>query len=156
MSALFSPCRTHRYRLTRELAGNGGTLFFIGLNPSTADETHNDPTIRRCMDFAERWGHSRLVVGNLFSYRATHPKDLRKARDPNGPESNPILLKEARNASQILIGWGVHGTHRDRNQEVLDLLDSFPLFCLGRTKNGHPRHPLYIRASTLPESYSSK
>ena len=153
MSALFSTCGHYRYRLTRELAGTGGALLIIGLNPSTADATHNDPTIRRCIGFAERWGHSALIVANLFAFRATHPKDLKKAADPVGPECDRFLLESAMKASRVLVAWGYHGAFLSRHSEVTELLKNHPLECLGKTQSGLPRHPLYIRADTLPQSY---
>ena len=156
MSALFSSCGHYRYRLTRSFQEGQGTLLYIGLNPSTADETHNDPTIRRCINFAKSWGYNRLVVVNLFSFRATLPSDLKTTQEPNGPENNQHLLQEAQKASRILVGWGVHGTFLGRDKEVLELLRPFELSCLGRTKAGMPRHPLYIRADTLPQPYSLK
>mgnify|MGYP001231335547 CR=1 FL=1 len=156
MSALFSECGLYRYRLTRTLHGDKNPLLIIGLNPSTADATHNDPTIRRCIGFAERWGHNALVVANLFSYRSTQPKGLKKARFPVGPETDRILQEEAMKAGTILAAWGAHGGLFDRNRDVLALLQDYPLFCLGKTKAGHPRHPLYIRADTLPMPYSVK
>ena len=156
MSAILSPCERYRYRLTRTLEGTGGPLLLIGLNPSTADATQDDPTIRRCIDFARRWGHSELVVANLFAFRATRPKDLKNAPEPIGAETDRILLNEAKRASRILVAWGVHGPYKSRDQEVLSLLAPFALSCLGTTKAGQPRHPLYIRADTLPQDYSAK
>ena len=120
------------------------------------DETHNDPTIRRCIGFAESWGHSRLVVANLFAYRATHPKDLKATRHPIGADNDRVLLEEARNAQTVLLGWGVHGVHRNRNIEVLDLFDKQTLYCLGVTKEGHPKHPLYLRSDTPLQAYERK
>ena len=156
MSALFSDCGSYRYRLTRSLNGSKGSLLFVGLNPSTADATHNDPTIRRCIGFAESWGHRRLVVVNLFAFRATHPADLKSASHPIGPDNDRILRDEAALAETILLGWGVHGSHRTRDQEVLHLLSPYSLSCLGRTKAGQPRHPLYLRADTVLEPYERK
>ena len=156
MSALFSPCGAYRYRLTRTLQGKKKPLLIIGLNPSTADATHNDPTIRRCIGFAERWGHSELVVTNLFSFRSTQPDGLKKTKAPVGPDTDEILQNEAAKAGTILAAWGVHGGLFNRNLEVLKLLEDYPLFCLGITKAGHPRHPLYIRADTQPMPYSAK
>ena len=156
MSAHFSDCRRYRYLLTRELSGRRGPLLFVGLNPSTADETQNDPTIRRCIGFAESWGHSRLIVANLFAYRATHPKDLKTVRHPIGVENDRVLLRESREAQTVLLGWGVHGVYRNRHEEVLDLLSEHPLYCLGVTKAGHPRHPLYLRSDTPLLAYERK
>jgi len=156
MSALFSECGLYRYRLTRRLHGDRGSLLIIGLNPSTADATHNDPTIRRCLGFAERWGHSTLVVTNLFSFRSTQPEGLKKTKSPIGLDTDQILQQEAEKATMILAAWGAHGGLFNRNREVLALLQNYPLYCLGITKAGHPRHPLYIRADTLPMPYSAK
>jgi hypothetical protein len=156
MGALISPCERYRYRLTRPLRGDAGPLLLIGLNPSTADATQDDPTIRRCIGFAERWGHSELVVANLFSFRATQPKDLKTAPEPIGPETDRILLSEAQKATRILVAWGVHGCFLERDRQVLKLLSGHPLSCLGTTQAGLPRHPLYIRADTLPQPYWEK
>ena len=153
MSALFSECGRYRYRLTRQLSGNRGPLLVVGLNPSTADATHNDPTIRRCMGFASRWDHSALVVVNLFAYRATQPKDLKTATDPIGPDCDTILLESAKACSRILVAWGNHGAYLKRHKQVLGLLSGQHLECLGTTQSGFPRHPLYMRADTLPQIY---
>lgn len=156
MSASFSICGTYRYLLGRSIDGQGGPLLLIGLNPSTADATQNDPTIRRCMGFAHTWGHSELVVANLFSFRATRPQDLKAATAPIGPETDTLLLQQADRASRILVAWGMHGGWMQRDQAVLDLLSAFPLFCLGHTKAGFPRHPLYLRADTQAIPYAAK
>jgi hypothetical protein len=156
MSASFSVCGTYRYQLSRRIEGQGGRLLLIGLNPSTADATQNDPTIRRCMGFARTWGHSELVVTNLFSFRATRPQDLKAAREPIGPETDTVLLQQAHQASRILVAWGMHGGWMQRDEVVLALLSAFPLFCLGLTKAGFPRHPLYLRADTQPLPYAAK
>ncbi len=147
-TAQFSPCGQYRYRLERQWNPGSRTLNIIGLNPSTADATHNDPTIRRCIDFAQRWGYDRLHVTNVFAFRATQPKDLFAAPEPEGPDNTTFLLQTAQHATAILFAWGNHGhdhpaTHR--------LIDTFPhALCLGHTKIGAPRHPLYIRKDQLP------
>jgi hypothetical protein len=156
MSALFSSCGQYRYRLNRKLTGTNGPLVLIGLNPSTADANRNDPTIRRCIGFADLWGHSELVVTNLFSFRATKPGALKAADAPIGPDTDAILLKEAHRASRILVAWGMHGGFQNRDRAVLELLKPFPLSCLGTTQAGFPRHPLYMRANTQPVTYSLK
>ena len=153
MSALFSDCGRYRYRLTRTLSGSEGTLLILGLNPSTADASINDPTIRRCIGFGESWGHSKLVVANLFAWRATHPKDLKAAPAPIGPECDRVLKEEAARAARILVAWGVHGSFLHRDRAVLKLLEGQTLECLGKTKGGQPRHPLYIRADQQPLPY---
>jgi hypothetical protein len=150
VSAYLSPCRTWRYSLTREVApmAGDGTCVFVGLNPSTADETADDPTIRRCIGFARGWGFARLKMVNLYAYRATRPADLWKSDNPVGPENDHVLSVVFGGADLIVAAWGANARD-DRVAEVM----SWPLRprrCLGLTKNGAPRHPLYLKAdSTL-------
>lgn len=148
--ACFSPCRTWRYGLWRRWGeGEDRLLMVIGLNPSTADETEDDPTIRRCIRFAKDWGHSGLIMVNLFAFRATDPEVMRRAADPIGPRNNLFLDVYAYSASLILAAWGVHGDYGGRAARVCQLL-ARPLHCLGKTKEGFPRHPLYVAAATKP------
>ncbi len=118
-------------------------LNIIGLNPSTADAVANDPTIRRCIGFARDNGFGSLIVTNLFAYRATAPKDLFQAKDPIGPDNDHWLSTSAQHADQVLFAWGNHGKDGDRDHEVLALISEG--YCLGLTKLGAPRHPLYVR-----------
>jgi hypothetical protein len=142
--AVFSPDRVYRYTLTRTW-DSGPTVAFIGLNPSTADETVDDPTIRRCIGFAKRWGYGTLVMLNLFAFRATDPRVMRAAGDPIGPENNAYIQAVAAEAGDVVAAWGVHGSYLGRDRAVRDLLFWRPS-ALGLTKDGHPRHPLYVRA----------
>lgn len=143
--ATFSPCRLYRYRLTRRW-GDGPTCAFVMLNPSTADEMQDDPTIRRCIGFAKREGCGRLVIGNIFAFRATDPADMKAAADPVGPENDEHLIQIMLEADgPVVAAWGAHGAFLGRAANVLRLTDA-PLQCLGVTKHGAPRHPLYIRA----------
>jgi hypothetical protein len=147
---LFSPCRTYRYTLWRQLdASRAGFALFIGLNPSTADEQTDDPTIRRCKDFARRWGFGAVCVANLFAFRATRPADLKAAPAPVGPDNDRWLVRLARTADLVIAAWGMHGSFAGRDLKVAGLLDN-PLVCLGLTRGGHPRHPLYLRRTTMP------
>jgi hypothetical protein len=152
-SATFSPCRTWRYALERQW-GDRPALMVVGLNPSTADETHDDPTVRRCIDFARRWGFGRLVMANLFAFRATDPDVMRAAADPVGAENDGRLLERAADAGMVLAAWGVHGGHLDRDRAALPLLGK--AWCLGETKAGFPRHPLYMRADSVPRRYGGR
>jgi hypothetical protein len=123
----------------------------VGLNPSTADENADDNTIRRCIGFARDWGFSRLLMVNVFAFRATRPVDLMKSDDPVGPE-NLEWITRARDASQlVLVAWGNHGKWRGRDQEVIGLLPG--AYSLGVTKSGAPRHPLYVRSAVKPMRY---
>jgi hypothetical protein len=153
----FSPDRKHRYTLWRDLSiFNGRFVQFIGLNPSTADETQDDPTIRRCKDFAVQWGYGALCMTNLFSYRATDPEDMKAA---NVPPRELLINRRwiryvSRKASLVVCAWGVHGEFNNEASLLIEALRSenplAPLYCLGLTKDGHPKHPLYLRADSKP------
>ena len=160
-SAVLSPCRRWRYSLTRDRADwavpESGYVMFIGLNPSTADETEDDPTIRRCLRFAADWGYTGLVMANLFAWRATDPADMKAAADPVGPDNDQHLVQLARGARVIVAAWGVHGTHMGRD-EVVKALPRIAgrLHHLRLTKDGHPGHPLYLPASLVPTPWTDK
>jgi len=118
------------------------------LNPSTADETEDDPTVRRCVDFARRWGFARLKVVNLYAYCATHPRELRDVADPVGPANDHVLSIVFGGSDLTVAAWGANAKS-DRVAEVM----SWPLrprVALGFTKSGAPRHPLYVRADVEP------
>lgn len=148
-TAHFSPDRRYRYWLTRESlipTGGRGALNMILLNPSTADETQDDPTIRRCIGYARSWSYSRLIITNLFAFRSTDPKGLLRADDPVGPDNNEHIRVQATLADRVVIGWGAHGHLLNRGDAVLDLLRLIGIhpFCLTRTNGGQPGHPLYL------------
>lgn len=157
-SAIFSSCRCYRYVLWRdwssELFPDLGTAMFIGLNPSTADEVEDDPTVRRCINFAKSWGYSRLCMTNIFGYRATDPKVMKSVEEPIGEENNSYLCQLASEAAIVIAAWGVHGEYLDRGNRVAELIPD--LHCLGYTKHRHPRHPLYVIGSQVPEPFLSK
>jgi hypothetical protein len=142
---VFSPCRTYRYVLWRELdTADLEYALVVGLNPSTADEVNDDPTIRACMGFARRWGCGWLCMVNLFAYRATKPRDLKAADAPVGPDNDRWLRRLAARASLVVAAWGNEGSFAGRDARVIRLLgDQFS--CLGMTKQGQPRHPLYVK-----------
>lgn len=150
MSAVLSECLTWRYLLERDvdLLLGGGTVAFVLLNPSTADAERDDPTLRRCKGFARRLAFARLQIVNLFAYRATDPFDLREAADPVGPENDGWVEQTCRNADLVIAGWGVHGGWHGRDRQVAEMLKPLELRCLGVTRDGAPRHPLYLSASS--------
>lgn len=152
-TATFSPCRTFRYSLSRTWDADLPRVVFVGLNPSTADESTDDPTVRRCIGFARSWGFGRLVLVNLFAYRATDPDELLQVSDPIGPANDASVLTQVQSADRVVVAWGAGGTILGRDQHVLSLLP--PPDCLGKTKGGVPRHPLYIRANTRLRPYFS-
>jgi len=148
---VLSADRRYRYVLWREwgdLDDASPYALFVGLNPSTADETNDDPTIRRCRRFAQDLGYGALCMVNLFAWRATSPKDMKAAPDPVGPENDRWLASLSREAGITIAAWGVHGAHLGRDMAVLPLLQE--PHCLGQTAGGQPKHPLYLRADTRP------
>lgn len=122
------------------------------LNPSTADAEQDDPTIRRCVDFALRNDHYRIEVVNLFALRATNPRELRRAPDPIGPDNDERIQDAATAASIVVCAWGAHGKYLSRGIAVRRLLHALipwdRLMCFGVTSNGQPKHPLYLKADT--------
>ncbi|MFZ5963467.1 DUF1643 domain-containing protein [Thalassococcus sp. BH17M4-6] len=148
--ALYSPCARYRYALERRW-GEGGAVLFVMLNPSTATELRNDPTIERCERRARAMGYGALMIGNLFAWRATRPADLRAAPDPEGPENAAVLADMIGRAALTIAAWGVHGAHREAAQRFARY--SAPLHHLGLTKDGHPRHPLYVSYTTGPQPW---
>lgn len=148
----------YRYTLTRGPWLNGdGTVLFVMLNPSTADEHQDDPTIRRCVRFAQTWEFARLTVGNLYALHATDPRDLFRVDDPVGPRNDLALIELARGASEVIVAWGAtQHPQPPRASHVLDLLEATfgPVRCLGLTPaTGQPRHPLYTRADAERRDY---
>jgi hypothetical protein len=151
-SAEVSPCGRYRWWLRRSfVTGDGRIVCFVMLNPSTADALEDDPTIRRCVGFARAWGFSCLSVRNLFAFRATNPQALLWAEDPVGPQGD-AELRAARTADLVVAAWGAHVPF-GRDRQALRLLVGVPLVCLGLTKHGHPRHPLYVRSDVRPIPY---
>lgn len=153
MDALLSDCGTFRYWLGRHWDIGAHTLPIIMLNPSTADANIDDRTIRRCMEFARRERFGGIRVANLFALRSTSPDVMKAAADPIGPDNDrhlaELLEVALANNVPVLVAWGTDGSHRGRDAEVLDLAAAIPakLVCLGTTKHGHPRHPLYVLGS---------
>jgi hypothetical protein len=144
--AVFDGSGKFRYSLWRRWDGELPRLCFIMLNPSTADDVYNDPTIARCVSFARRWQFGSLDVVNVFAYRATDSSRLSRVKDPVGPLNDEYILKAAASSDQIVLAWGNIARLDDRHAEVLDLLpECSNLYCFGTTKLGQPRHPLYVR-----------
>ena len=153
-SAEISACRKYRYTLWRWWDEVKPYVMFIGLNPSTADEVEDDPTIRRCISFAKSWGYGGLCMANLFALRATAPADMREHQAPVGIDNNMHLITLAEDAAIVVAAWGVNGTHINRDKEVRALIKD--MYYLEITKDGHPRHPLYIKADTKPKLWGNQ
>ena len=155
--ALMSPDFVYRYTLRRTVSLiGGGRCLFIMLNPSTADARINDPTIRRCMGFAQRWGYAELMVANLFAYRSTDPAELREADDPVGEHNDQAITGLAALADVVICAWGNAGALAYRDLAVLDLLAAAgadqprtAALAINATSR-HPKHPLYARADCDP------
>lgn len=150
-SAQLSRCGRYRYSLSRAW-GCGAAVAFIGLNPSTADANEDDPTIRRCVRFAQNWGFDGLLMLNAFAFRSTDPGVLFDAPDPIGPGNDRALRRGCRQASLIIAAWGNH-CPENRLTRILNLTEK-PLHCLTRNQNGSPRHPLYVHSATVPVLYT--
>lgn len=154
--ARFSPCGTYRYRLWREWA-DGGACCFVMLNPSTADEIANDPTVERCQRRARAWGYGRLDVVNLFALRSTdpralYPSDERPAGDVIGPENDAAIIEATSEARIVICGWGEHGRLDNRGLRVRRMLNrrGIRLHALKLNASGEPAHPLYLPYSIKP------
>lgn len=141
----------YRYTLTRKLGADtssGDRLLWIMLNPSTADDYVDDPTIRRIMRFSAAWGYVGLDVVNVFALRATDPAELRKHRDPVGPSNDYVISYYAIRAPKIVAAWGAEVSHfPERERRVIEILRRVAVGKvqhLGLTAGGHPRHPLFL------------
>jgi hypothetical protein len=148
--AVFDVSGRYRYSLWRAWSAYNPRIVFILLNPSTADEQRNDPTIRRCIGFARAWKFGSVEVVNLFAHRATDARELLKIDDPVGDENDLFLIQAVERCSIVVVGWGIRGTLLGRDSQVLSLLAGRKdKFCLGITKDGQPRHPLYVKGDTI-------
>ncbi len=160
--AVYSPCEAFRYLLTRTWDDSGARALFVMLNPSTATEVQNDPTVERCERRARALGFGAFRVTNIFAYRATDPKVMRAQPDPVGVANDRSIADSARDwirggSDRVICAWGTHGEHLDRGPAVEALLrrTDRPLYSLGLSKAGHPKHPLYISYDTQPRIWSA-
>jgi hypothetical protein len=153
VSAVLSACGRYRYRLARPVEGAvdprvDGRVLWVMLNPSTADAVKNDNTIRRCTAFTRSWGYSGFMVGNLYALRSSDPAALWEADDPVGPQNLEHLRDMASEASLIIAAWGAHA-ERGQSDAIAGLLCAHgPVWCLGMSRRGMPRHPLMLPADT--------
>jgi hypothetical protein len=160
--ALYSPCERYRYLLTRTWDATGPRVLFVMLNPSTATEVQNDPTVERCERRARALGFGAFRVTNIFAWRDTDPKAMRAAADPVGPGNDQAIAQSAAEwvrggHDRIVAAWGTHGAHLDRGAAVERILrqGGNDLYHLGLTQAGHPRHPLYIGYAVAPQLWTS-
>ena len=151
-NATFSDCRKYRYALSRTWNGKKKTILFIGLNPSTANEKIDDPTIRRCINYAQNWGYGSLLMVNLFAYRATLPSELKNVKNPIGNDNDLHILELSKKADLTVAAWGNEGFLLNRDKVVKKLIPN--LMCLKINKSGQPSHPLYQKKNLKLIKYS--
>ena len=151
-NATFSDCRKYRYALSRTWNGKKKTILFIGLNPSTANEKIDDPTIRRCINYAQNWGYGSLLMVNLFAYRATMPSELKNVKNPIGNDNDLHIIELSKKADIAVAAWGNEGSLLNRDKEVKKLIPN--LMCLKINKSGQPAHPLYQKKDLKLIKYS--
>lgn len=172
---VLSACRKYRYTLWREWKTQADLLnpptsrsgrwpdhsyaMFIGLNPNTADETQDDPTIRKCIGFAKLWGFAGLLMTNLFAFRATQPKDMMAQERAVGEENLAWLHRGAKDAGIVIAAWGTNGSFRHQDRVVeshIKHLAGKQIMCLRTTKDGYPEHPIYVPYETTPKPYEGR
>lgn len=152
---VFSKGRIHRYTLERVWSEiNHTRVAFIGLNPSTADELQDDPTVRRCIRYAKKWGFGGMIMLNIFGLRSTDPKALYRHTEPIGGHNDFYILKtvDRKDVRLVVACWGNHGAYLSRGWSVRRMVERLTqMQCLGKTKFGEPKHPLYLRGDLEPE-----
>jgi len=146
--AVLSKCRKYRFALWRIWDESKPQVMFIGLNPSTADEIDDDPTLIRCINYAKAWGFGGVCMTNLFAYRATEPRDMLAAYEPVGKENDQWLIRLSKKAGLIVAAWGNTGTFLNRSTHIKRLIPN--LNYLKLNQSGEPAHPLYLKSSLKP------
>lgn len=154
-TALFDETGHYRYRLGRCWRSQGTQVAFVMLNPSRADAFADDPTLRACIQFAQRWQYGSLSVVNLFGYCTPHPTELKAASDPVGPKNDEYVIEAVQQAERVVLAWGNWGGLGGRDRAILTLLHRHrhKLSYLQLNRSGHPRHPLYIKRDTPLQRY---
>lgn len=156
-NAIFDETRKYRYVLSRVINDALPSISFIMLNPSTANENNDDPTIRRIKRFIESWGYGIVYIVNLFAYSSSDPFELKTINDPVGPMNNYYLGLISTISEKIIAAWGTKGNYMNRANQIIDLLPKRnKLYCLERTKDGYPKHPLYVKKEVIPQPFGWK
>lgn len=152
-AATFSPCRSWRYTLSRVWNDGGTRCVFVMLNPSTADETKNDPTVAKCIRYARGWGHGSLLVLNIFAWRSTDPRVLPTLADPIGPENDEAIRAGIAGAARVICAWGKWGRIHGRGPQVLALIRAAGVtpYALSLNNDGSCAHPLYLPGAATPQ-----
>lgn len=157
--ATISDCELYRYALWRVWDKAKPLMVWVMLNPSKANATEDDHTIRWCIEFARQQGYGGIRVVNLFAYRATVPADMKRAKDPVGPLNDKVLTEACRDAGLLLVAWGAHGSFMGRDRQVYDLIlrvyRAAP-YCLQVTNGGYPRHPARLTYKQALRPYEGR
>jgi hypothetical protein len=152
-----SPCGLYRYTCYRIWKNHADPrlVMFLMLNPSQADADQLDPTLKRCVAFAQAWGFDGMCVCNLFAFRATLPADMKAAADPIGDDCDYWTLRCAEHCEMVVAGFGNDGSHLNRARAVRLLFESIgkQLHYLKLNDDGSASHPLYLRADLTPKPW---
>ena len=153
--AVISDCGKYRYLLRRVWDHEKPRALFVMLNPSVADSSIDDPTIRSCIRLSRGLGYGSFEVVNLFAWRATDPEDLAKAEAPIGPDQERITLGAIQRCDIPICAWGAHKMARGKGRRMVECIQSVrpAVFCFGKTKSGEPKHPLYIKSGASLEAF---
>jgi hypothetical protein len=149
--ATISDDKKYRYSLYRIWDDELPKVAIVGLNPSTADENFDDPTIKRCIEFVKNWGYGGFYMLNLFAYRATDPNELSKVNDPVGKDNEKFILETISKVDKVICAWGNGGNYLNQNIKILSLINS--PYCLKINQSGEPSHPLYLRRDLRPIAF---
>lgn len=153
--AVFSACGLYRYQLWRVWDPTKPVVVFVMLNPSKADHQKDDSTIIRCQNFAKSWNCGGVYVINLFAFRSTYPTELLQAEDPIGTSnlSYQLVTMHKRDVDSIVVAWGnspiVRKLQKSSPDYLFEVFGGLPLYHMGLSKDGTPKHPLYLKSDTL-------
>lgn len=153
--AVISECGKYLYLLRRVWDFKKPRSLFVMLNPSTADARQDDPTIRSCVRLASGLGYGSMEVVNLFGLRATDPAELERALDPIGPKNADVGDAAINRCDVVICAWGAHHMAERRARDTVSWVRGWKpaAYCLGQTKHGSPKHPLYIKSDTTLETF---
>lgn len=143
----------YRYKLWRIWDESKPKILFIMLNPSTADANEDDPTIRRVKEFAKSWGYGGILIGNVYAIRATDPKQIKEAENPCGAVNKMCLHEMAKQAKTIVFAWGAYNFEVTGKPNLPETILLKNVWCLGKNKDGSPKHPLYLAKNAKLERF---
>lgn len=157
VSAILDDTKQYRYQFSCEWGDGKRFVTFVMLNPSKGNQEQEDPTLKKCISYAKKWGYDGLNVVNLFAYISTEPTELKHQIDPVGPDNDRHVLEAIQNSEIVIAAWGQSirsGFVKMRIQETLELLSSVDVYTLDLTVCGEfPKHPLYLRGDLTPKLF---